>query len=351
MPYNGTFRRKVSLMNFIYKPSVTLFRMIAYQTLHGALKDGAELETFDASGLTELLLEVPGDTANTGNGQFPTSIRSDMTGEERTEVVNNEVLNGRHVYVVVDELGERTKESVGQRLTIDTIDDHGQRKTRFRLELSLEFRGQPATIKVVEKPFAQHCPTPLVADDITQGGRVLNDLLTIIEARIGSCAQDAGNTRPTATEGTCGTQHIAVGLDADGLGQSLAQLGSHRRLLLRTHTTTIKIDTQLSRVVGATSLYTSTHLTQRGCDEVRRLMIGIQSLCGERGQNGEGGGQNAPVSLRAAAVCNQYHIIKCYIPRCKSKNYFGNKEKFCGLFARFQKKPYLCKDLDIDHEV
>ena len=68
MPYNGTFRRKVIVMNFIYKPFVTLFRMIAYQTLHGALEDGAELETFDASGLTELLLEVPGDAANTGNG-------------------------------------------------------------------------------------------------------------------------------------------------------------------------------------------------------------------------------------------------------------------------------------------
>ena len=76
--------------------------MILYQPLHGTLEDGAELETFDASGLPELLLEVPGDATNAGNGQFPTVVRSDMTGEKRTKIIDNKVLNGRHVNVVMD---------------------------------------------------------------------------------------------------------------------------------------------------------------------------------------------------------------------------------------------------------
>jgi hypothetical protein len=67
-------------------------------------------------------------------------------------------------------------------------------------------------------------------------------------------------------------------------------------------------------------------------------MIRIQSLSGEGGQNGVGGGQNAPVSLRAAAICYQYHIIKCYILLCKSKKKNVNKAKFCRLFCTIAKK-------------
>jgi hypothetical protein len=53
--------------------------VILDESLHGTLKDGAELKAFDAGGLTEFILEVPCDTADAGHREATAVIRSDMT--------------------------------------------------------------------------------------------------------------------------------------------------------------------------------------------------------------------------------------------------------------------------------
>jgi hypothetical protein len=158
--------------------------MILHKTLHRTLKDSAKLETFDAGGFAELVLEVPGNAADTRYGKFTTAIGSDMTGEKRTEIVNHKVVDGRHVYVIMDVFGEGAEETVGQRLTIHTVDDDGQGESCLSLEIGLKSIRQSTAVEVVNEPFAEHGPTTLVADDISQGWRVLNNLSTIIKTRI-----------------------------------------------------------------------------------------------------------------------------------------------------------------------
>ena len=100
--------------------------MILDESLHGTLEDDAEFEAFETGGLVEFVLEVPGDAANTRHWEFTTAVRRNMTSEERAEIVDHEVVNGSHVHVVVDIFAERTKETIGHRLTIHAIDDDRQ---------------------------------------------------------------------------------------------------------------------------------------------------------------------------------------------------------------------------------
>jgi hypothetical protein len=158
--------------------------VILQEAGHRTLEDGAKLEAFKTGGLAKFVLEIPGDTADTGNGELTTAVRRDMTRKEGTEIVYNEVVDGFHVDVGMNELGERTEESVGQRLTVHTIDDNGQRKPRLCLKVGLELIRQSTAIEIMQKPFAKHCPTPFVTYDITQSRRVLNNRFTIIKTRI-----------------------------------------------------------------------------------------------------------------------------------------------------------------------
>ena len=97
--------------------------MILYQPLHGTLEDGTEPEAFEAGSILEFIPEIPGDAADAGHGNLTVAVRSDMAGEEGTEIVDDQTPHGGYVHLAVDEVGQGTEETVGQRLAVDTVDD------------------------------------------------------------------------------------------------------------------------------------------------------------------------------------------------------------------------------------
>ena len=158
--------------------------MILYQPLHGTLEDGTEPEAFEAGSILEFIPEIPGDAADARHGNFTVTVRSDMSGEEGTEIVDDQTPHGGYVHLAVDEVGQGTEETVGQRLAVDPVDDDRQRKSRLRLEISLQFIRQAADVEVMQKVLAQHGSAPLVAEYVAQSRRVAYDLLPVIKARI-----------------------------------------------------------------------------------------------------------------------------------------------------------------------
>jgi hypothetical protein len=89
--------------------------------------------------------------------------------------------------------------------------------------------------------LAKNGATTLIAKDIAQSGGVENDFLAIVDARVGTCAKDAGDAAFIATKGTTSSQQIAMGLDGMNCGEHLADETLHTALYLRTNTTAIKI--------------------------------------------------------------------------------------------------------------
>ena len=89
--------------------------------------------------------------------------------------------------------------------------------------------------------LAKNGATTLIAKDIAQSGGVENDFLAIVDARVGTCAKDAGDAAFIATKGATSTKQIAMGLDGMSCGEHLADETLHTARYLRTNTTAIKI--------------------------------------------------------------------------------------------------------------
>ena len=89
--------------------------------------------------------------------------------------------------------------------------------------------------------LAKNGTTTLIAKDITQGGSVVNNLLTIVNTRVCARSKDAGYAALTTTKGATSTKQIAMGLDGMSCGEHLADEALHTALYLRTNTTAIKI--------------------------------------------------------------------------------------------------------------
>ena len=89
--------------------------------------------------------------------------------------------------------------------------------------------------------LAKNGTTALIAKDISQSGGVENDFLAIVDARVGTCAKDAGDAAFIATEGTTSSQQIAMRLDGMGSREHLLDYTHHAPLNLWTNATAIKI--------------------------------------------------------------------------------------------------------------
>lgn len=107
------------------------------------------------------------------------------------------------------------------------------------------------------------------------------------------------------TKSTCSTQQITMGFDLLCLRKGLLQEGNHDRLLFRTDTTTIKINTvdciwiQLPKEFTTQDICNKNPILMKGVDA-----LGVETLYGTRCR------LQGPVSLRTTTVCYQYHAAK-----------------------------------------
>ena len=243
-----------------------------------------------------------------------------MDAQEVGEVLNDDIVHPLIVEVVADEFRHRGQPSVGQRLTVHAVDDLFQRELGLCLEgLQHVGREYPA-VEVVQESLAQGGPTALVAEDIAQRGRVLHDAVAVVETRVGTRSEDAGDALLAATEGAGGTQQVAVSLHDRCLGEQLAEQRRHQLLHLRAHTAAVEVDGV--REVGrqdrpaAEFLYVRARahrphklLADDLHDLLARLMDGVDALCREDYWL-RAGCNDGPVCFSASAICYEYHIRK-----------------------------------------
>ena len=100
------------------------------------------------------------------------------------EIVDHDLLHGLVGQVAMDERGERGQEAIGHRFTIDTLDDIGHIQAKLTFKLFSNIIRQNTFIQLMQKMLSKHPSTTLIAEDITQGWRILNDGLSTIKARI-----------------------------------------------------------------------------------------------------------------------------------------------------------------------
>ena len=90
--------------------------------------------------------------------------------------------------------------------------------------------------------LAKNGTTTLIAKDIAQSGGVENDILAIVDTRVGTCSKNAGDAAFIAAKGTTSSKQIAMRLDGMGSREHLLDQPHHAPLYLWTNATAIKID-------------------------------------------------------------------------------------------------------------
>ena len=230
-------------------------------------------------------------------------ISAHIPAQELAECLHEHSMHLGVLPVPVDEGYKRCQEAVGLRLTIDAVDDIGLGKVVFPLKLQPHLLGEDALEQIAQKRPAQHCPTALVAQDKAQRRHMSSDGLSVVEAAVGPCTQNAGYTRPAAAQSAGRSQQVTLHLYA-GLGEYLLQHIVHC-LRIGLHAP-CPIEEYLGRLTVCRQLW---HKLLRNDTKYGILGVthGIDAQC-VHFQNAILTAGQCPVGLCGAAVSHQYDI-------------------------------------------
>lgn len=70
--------------------------------------------------------------------------------------------------------------------------------------------GEHVLEQEAEEMASQYSSASLVAQNESQGRYVGGDVLSVIEATVGACAEDAGYARAVSAQGSCGSHEIGL---------------------------------------------------------------------------------------------------------------------------------------------
>ena len=190
----------------------------------------------------EFGLEEEGNAADGTYRQVATAIGHDITAEEVAEVIDNDVAYTGIAQMVVDERRKRGQPAVSHRLTVDAGNDVALCHLLFCEEGFSQTRRQPSLQQGVQETDAQHCSTTLVAKDVAQRRRVLNDVLTVVQTAVCTSAKDAGQTCLSSTDSNGSSQQVAMSLNMLSRGKSRKKQTTHKRLKFSTYAASIKVN-------------------------------------------------------------------------------------------------------------
>ena len=162
--------------------------MILYEALNGIVEDGSEGVFLGFDGLRKLVCEVMSNAADKGKWQILMLVWGNIDADEVDKALAHEVFDGGIGEMVVDELRQTREKTVCQRLTIDSVDNLRQRKLRLLLKFVLQIFRQKSAVEVMQEALSHHSSTPFVAQDITQGRCMLQDVHSVVKTRIRTCA-------------------------------------------------------------------------------------------------------------------------------------------------------------------
>ena len=113
--------------------------MIADQTCERGLQNGSQLEVETFGGFAEFILIMPSHTTHERDRQVRTVIGLNMITQEVNKVIDYDGSDTSIIKVIADKLGKGSQKAIGQRLTINTLDNLWQIQAGFFLKHRLDF--------------------------------------------------------------------------------------------------------------------------------------------------------------------------------------------------------------------
>ena len=166
---------------------------------------------------------MEGYRADEVDGEIRTIVSEHVAHKKVVETILYKAIYSRNVHMLQNERGESGQEAIGERLSIDTLDNIGRRQAILLQEsFAQPLRHLPLEKAADEQP-SQYGSAPFISEDIAQWGNVGFDLPTIEQTGIGARTQYAGYPLGIATESTGCTEHIAGDFDAVAVGQHTVQ--------------------------------------------------------------------------------------------------------------------------------
>ena len=214
--------------------------MIGHQAVNRTLDDGHHVESLCLCRLLQRCRIVVRHRTDEMYRQVGTLVRHDILAEELTEILNHQVAQQAVVLSFDDEQRRRGEETVCQRFAVHLLDDVRLRQLR----LCQEFVADGCICRILEDGIHKHASqdgsTALVAKDIAQRWRVLHDVVTVVQATVGTRAQNAGNALLVLAQCACSRHQVAVHFHLLGVEHFAQHLFHHRHVGGRTATTVEK---------------------------------------------------------------------------------------------------------------
>ena len=227
-----------------------------------------------------------------------TSIRHDVHAEEVAEVADNNIANTGISKMFVDKRCEGGKPTIGHWLAIDTGNDITFGHLLTLKERFTETLCQPSSQQGIKETDAQNCTTALIAKDIAQRRRVLNDAATIIETTVRTSPQNTCYSRLATADGDGSPQQVTMSLNMLSFRKNFCNQLAHKQLKLSTYTASVEVNLRWKERHLRQQL-----ITQDTDNSFLLLMERIDALRPKTG-NDVTRLHQSPISLRTATICN-----------------------------------------------
>ena len=147
-------------------------------------QDSTYLHVFYGCGFCKFLFELKCDASNTVYGQFFMPVNGNVALEEKSESLNQHVVNARLSMVFGNERNQRSQESIGGGLAVYTLDNVGQSQIQFAAKLLFERFRKCSLEKSVQQRLAKKGTAAFVAKNVAEWRRVLHNVFPIIETTV-----------------------------------------------------------------------------------------------------------------------------------------------------------------------
>ncbi len=158
-------------------------------------QDSTYLHVFYGCGFRKFLFELICDASNAVYGQFFMPVNGNVALEEKSESLDQHVVNARVIAMFDDEWNQRCQESIGGRLAVNTLDNVGHSQIEFAAKLLFECFGKRSLEKSVQQRLAKKGTATFVAKNVAEWRRVLHNVFPIIETTVRARPQNASNAR------------------------------------------------------------------------------------------------------------------------------------------------------------
>ena len=131
--------------------------------------------------------------------------------------------------------------TVGQRLTVDTVDNLSVGGSGQGEEVLHHIVGHQTLEHIGHKRFAHHGTRTLITQDVTKGRSILKNVVTIVITTVGTRTENAGNARLMTAKGTRSAQQVGMDLHLN-IAQQVAQQVGHQSALVDRATGSIEVN-------------------------------------------------------------------------------------------------------------